>query len=290
MLAMLAAVATIASPAAAAPSAGGRYDGRSKGGDERSFLKVTNNRAGLSSYFFSARIPCSDGKSRSFGFNEIKEPAAKFAGDAFTVASRTATKYRYLQPGKDPVGSLKIAVAGTFGTDTVSGTITPTFVSKSVKCSAAAPFTLALDGTAGAPFRDSVMATGDYRVTHSPGIAVAPFSTIAPGRQVNGLTIRWKADCNPGRFSGHYPLVPIQLSSGGRFAVTKLADAGHVKGTKLRFATLANFGVRFFKQGSSYRVRGAWRATTVLTRGKKKVATCRSKRLVFNGRLRSGPR
>jgi hypothetical protein len=288
---VIAALSAIASPAAAAPSAGGRYDGRVKGSPERAILKVANNRAGLTSYFLSARIPCSDGKSRTFGFNQEKEPPAKFTGDAFTLTSRTESRFRYEQKGADPVGSLNIAVAGTFGTDTVSGTVTPTFTSKTARCSASVPFTMALDGTAGAPFRDAVMATGEYRVTHTDGISVAPFSTIAPGRLLNGLTIRWESDCGPGTFNGRFPFVPLQLTSGGRFAVVKALDAGRAKGKKgVRYATSANLSLRFSKQGSAYRVRGAWRATTVLTRGKKKLATCRSKRLVFNGRLRSGPR
>jgi hypothetical protein len=274
----------------AAPVGGGRYDGRSPGSPERSFLTVKGSGAGLHTYFFAARIPCSDGKSRNFDFNQTGEPRSVVSGDTFSVTSRTAHKVRYLQKGKDPVGTLKMAATGTFGTDSVTGTITPTFVAKGIKCSAPAPFTLALDGSAAAPFRDSLMATGSYSGFKGKTFSASSFSTIAPGREVDGLVLRWQSTCKPGgTFSGRIPVLPIQLTNSARGAVLPLAT-GKLKGSSgVRYTSEGKLALRFAKTGTTYGAKGTFQAITVLTHKGKKVGTCKSKPYAFTSRFLRGP-
>jgi hypothetical protein len=280
----------LAGSAMAAPVGGGRYDGRSPGSTERSFLTVNGNGVGLHTYYFAARIPCSDGKRRSFSFNQTGEPKAIASGDTFRVTSHTERKVRYLQKGKDPVGSLKIAVTGTFGTDSVSGTITPTFVAKGLKCEAPAPFTLALDGTPAAPFRDSVMATGTYAGFKDKAFSTSSFSAVAPGREVDGLVIRWQGACKGGgTFSGRLPVLPLQLTNFG--SVVTLPEAtGKVRGKSgLRYVSEGALALNFSKKGGVYRVRGKFKGVTVLRRKGKKVSTCTSKTQTFTSRFLRGP-
>jgi hypothetical protein len=280
----------VAASAMAAPIGGARYDGRSPGSAERSFLTVKGSGAGLHTYFFSARIACSDGKRRTFSFNQTGEPQSVITGDTFSVTSRTAHKLRYLQKGADPVGTLKVAVTGTFGTDAVNGTITPTFVAKGLKCQAAAPFALALDGTPAAPFRDSLMATGTYSAFKGKTFSSSSFSAVAPGREVDGLVLRWQAACKPGgTFSGSLPVVPAQLTNSARLAILPVAT-GKLKGKSgVRYATEGKLGLRFSKQGATYGVRGTFRAVTVLTRKGKKTGTCTSKPYTFTSHFLRGP-
>jgi hypothetical protein len=279
-----------AGSAVAAPLGGGRYDGRSTGSPERSFLRVESTGTTLRSYFFSARVPCSDGKSRVFSFNQTGEPKAVFSGDSFSVTSRTVPKFRYLQKGADPVGSLKIAVTGTFGADAVTGTITPTFTAKGLKCQSAAPFALALDGTPAAPFRDSLMATGTYSGFKGRGFSTSSFSTIAPGREVDNLVLRWKARCKGGgSFSGHLPVAPVQLTNSARLAALPLAT-GQATGKKgLRYSSEGKLALRFSKQGATYGARGKFQVVTTLSRKGKTVSTCTSKPSSFTSRFLRGP-
>jgi hypothetical protein len=279
-----------AGSAMAAPVAGARYDGRSPGSAERSFLRVKGGGTGLDSYYFAARVACSDGKRRSFSFNHIGEPRSVVSGDTFRVTSHTERRFRYLQKGADPVGTLKISVTGTFGTGSVTGTITPTFVAKGIRCTSAAPFALAQDGTPAAPFRDDLMATGTYSAFKGKGFSSSSFSTVAPGREVDNLVLRWQAPCMPsGTFTGKIPVAALQLTSSAKAAVLPIA-AGKVKGRSgIRYASAGELLMRFSKRGTAYGVRGTFRAVTILTRKGKKVGTCKSKPYAFTSRFLRGP-
>jgi hypothetical protein len=183
-----------------------------------------------------------------------------------------------------------MAVTGTFGTNSVAGTITPTFIAKGLKCQSAAPFTMALDGTPAAPFRDSLMATGTYSGFKGKSFSTSSFSTVAPGREVDNLVLRWRARCKGGgSFSGRLPVVPVQLTNSARLAVLPIAT-GKASGKKgLGYSSQGKLGLRFFKQGTSYRARGTFQVVTVLTRKGKKVSTCTSKSYAFTSRFLSGP-
>jgi hypothetical protein len=282
-------VALAAGPAQAAPVSG-RYDGRSPGSGGRSSLVVGTAGKAVSQYSLGARIPCSDGKTRFFSLRETR-PRPPIANNTFRLVSRTVHRVRYVQKGPDPVGTLRIAATGTFGTDSVKGTITPSFVAKGLRCRATAPYRLALDGTPAAPYRDGLMATGTYSAFTSKAFSTSSFSTVAPGRELDGLVIRWRAPCKGGgSFSGRLPLLPAQLTSSARLAMLPVA-AGTVRGKPgLRYASEGKLALRFFKQGTAYRARGTFRAITVLTRKGKKVGTCTSAPAAFTSRFLRGPR
>jgi hypothetical protein len=183
-------------------------------------------------------------------------------------------------------GRLRLSFSGTFDAagDTATGTIDATFSARRFDCSSGpVGFTVHRDGTAGAPWRDSLMATGAYRA-RGRGVT-ARLRALAPGRELLRGTIRYRAPCRAGG----------ALSSGRAFLNYPLSERG-----RLRVAGRANFRIpsdrvtvrarfrltlHFF---GGVRVRGAWRVRAVVRRGGRAIDTCATTRR-FSGNFRSGP-
>jgi hypothetical protein len=267
--------------AAAGPRAGERYDGRSASG-QRIYLSVRADGARLERYSFVVGTRCSDGKRRVQGLiHRGERPVGIDAAGSFSHQS-PAERGRF---GEVP-GRFSSSFSGTFDAagDTATGTFEATFRSQRFDCSSGpVAFTVHRDGTAGAPWRDSLMATGAYRA-RGRGVT-ARLRALSPGRELMRGTIRYRAPCRAGG----------GLTSGRTFLNYPLTERG-----RLRVAGRANFRIpsdrvtvrsRFrltlrFLGGT--RVRGAWRVRAVVYRGGRAIDSCRMSRS-FRGTFRSGP-
>jgi hypothetical protein len=267
--------------ATAGPRPGERYDGRSATGN-RIMLSVRSDGSRLRRYFFGVRSRCTDGSRRLAGLGHPGErPVAIDAAGTFAHSS-PAYRYRYGRAR----GRIRVSFSGTFDAagDTASGTIEATFRSRRFDCSSGpVGFTVQRDGTAGAPWRDSLMATGAYRA-RGRGVT-ARLRALAPGRELLRGTIRYRAPCRAGG----------TLTSGRTFLRYPLTERG-----RLRVAGRANFRIpsdsvtvrsRFrlalrFSRGT--RVRGSWRVRAVVFRAGRAIDSCRMSRS-FRGSFRSGP-
>jgi hypothetical protein len=276
------AILLLCAPAAlAAPRPGERYDGRSATG-QRVHLSVRADGARLARYSFVVTTRCTDGRSRTQGLLHPGErPAAIDATGAFAHRSPA---YR---GGYGRVrGRLTLSFSGAFDAsgDTATGTIEATFEAGRFDCSSGpVGFTAHRDGTAGAPWRDALMATGTYRA-RGRGVT-ARLRALSPGRELVRGTIRYRAPCqaggelSSGRTFLHYP-----LTEDGRLRVTGRANF-RIRSDRVSVRSRFRLKLRFFGGG---RVRGAWRVDAVVRRGGRAIDTC-SMRRPFAGTFRSGP-
>jgi hypothetical protein len=280
--AALAAISLLAAaPALAGPRPGERYDGSSATG-QRIYLSVRADGSRLERYTFVVRTRCSDGKRRTQGLLHPGErPVPIDAAGSFSHRS-PARRGGYGRVR----GRLRLSFSGTFDAagDTATGTIEATFRSPRFDCSSGpVGFTVHRNGTAGAPWRDSLMATGMYRA-RGRGVT-ARLRALSPGRELLRGAIRYRAPCRAGG----------ALTSGRTFLNYPLTERG-----RLRVAGRANFRIpsdrvtvrsrfrlvmRFF---GGRRVRGAWRVRAVVYRGGRAIDSCRMSRS-FRGSFRRGP-
>ncbi len=279
--AALAAVLLLATPALAGPRPGERYDGRSATG-QLIYLTVRADGTRLERYTFQVQTRCTDGRRRIQGLLHPRErPVGIDAAGAFSHRS-PAWPGRYGRVR----GRARLSFSGGFDAagDTATGTIEATFRSRRFDCSSGpVAFTVHRDGTAGAPWRDALMATGTYRA-RGRGVT-ARLRALAPGRELLRGAIRYRAPCRAGG----------ALTSGRTFRGYPLTERG-----RLRVAGRANFRIpsdrvtvrsrfrlalRFF---GGTRVRGAWRVRAVVFRGGRAIDSCRMSRS-FRGSFRSGP-
>jgi hypothetical protein len=271
----------LAPPAAAGPRPGERYDGRSATG-QRIYLTVRADGTRLERYTFQVQTRCTDGRRRIQGLLHPRErPVGIDAAGAFSHRS-PAWPGRYGRVR----GRARLSFSGSFDAvgDTATGTIEATFRARRFDCSSGpVGFTAHRDGTAGAPWRDSLMATGAYRAG-GRGVT-ARLRALAPGRELVRGAIRYRAPCRAGG----------ALTSGRTFLRYPLTERG-----RLRVAGRANFRIpsdrvtvrsrfrlalRFF---GGTRVRGTWRVRAVVFRGGRAIDSCRMSRS-FRGSFRSGP-
>jgi hypothetical protein len=280
-VAALAAVLVAAPAASAGPRPGERYDGRSATG-QRVYLSVRADGSRLEGYRFLVRTRCTDGRRRIQGlFHRGERPVGIDAAGGFSHQS-PADRGRY---GRVP-GRFSLSFSGAFDAagDTATGTIEATFRSRRFDCSSGpVAFTVHRDGTAGAPWRDSRMASGAYRA-RGRGVT-ARLRTLAPGRELVRGTIRYRAPCRAGG----------ALSSGRTFLNYPLTERG-----RLRIAGRARFRIRsdrvtvrsrfrlVLRFSGGTRVTGAWRVRAVVLRGGRAIDSCRMNRS-FRGTFRSGP-
>jgi hypothetical protein len=279
--AALAAVLLLAPPALAGPRPGERYDGRSATG-QRIYLSVRADGSRLERYGFVVRTRCTDGRQRVQGLVHRGEPPVGIdAAGSFSHQSRPD------RGGYGRVrGRLRLSFSGAFDAagDTATGTIEATFRARRFDCSSGpVGFTVHRDGTAGAPWRDSLMASGAYRA-RGRGVT-ARLRVLAPGRELLRGAIRYRAPCRAGG----------ALTSGRTFLNYPLTERG-----RLRVAGRANFRIRSdrvtvrsrFRLALRFvggtRVRGAWRVRAVVFRGGRAIDSCRMSRS-FRGTFRSGP-
>lgn len=271
--------------AAAAPPGvpGKRYDGKSATG-QFNFVRLSRDGRRLSDYDFFVRTRCSDGRRRVQGLNSIREPRTPVdASGNFSFSGRPG-RLSYRVRGGRVSGRATIAVAGSFAGDTVSGTIRARFRSRRFNCSSGpVRFTLARDGTPGAPFRDGKMATGRY-AARGRRIRIRALRALAPGRELTQIVFRWRAPCRRGNISStqkfrRYKLRGTSLTIQGRRR-TNYRPARARESYRLR--------LRFFRSGSTYRVRGEWRIRSAIFNRGRRIDTCRG-RFPFKGTFRSGP-
>jgi hypothetical protein len=271
----------LAPPALAGPRPGERYDGRSATG-QRVYLSVRADGSRLERFSFVVRTRCSDGRRRFQGLiHRGERPVPIDAAGSFSHRS-PAYRGRYGRVR----GRLRLSFSGTFDAtgDTANGTIEATFRGRRFDCSSGpVGFTVHRDGTAGAPWRDSLMATGAYRA-RGQGVT-ARLRTLAPGRELLRGAIRYRAPCRAGG----------SLTSGRTFLNYPLSESG-----RLRASGRANFRIpsdrvtvraRFrltLRFLGGVRVRGTWRVRAVVRRGGRAIDTCRMNR-PFSGSFRSGP-
>jgi len=276
------AVSLLCAPAAmAGPRPGERYDGRSATG-QPVYLTVRADGARLERYRFWVETRCTDGRRRLQGLLHPGErPVAIDAAGSFSHRS-PAWRSRYGRVR----GRGRLSFSGTFDAagDTVTGTIEATFRARRFDCSSGpVGFTMHRDGTAGAPWRDSLMATGIYRA-RGRGVS-ARLRALAPGRELLRGAIRYRAPCRGGG----------ALTSGRTFLNYPLTESG-----RLRVAGRANFRIpsdrvtvrsRFrlaLRFSGGTRVRGTWRVRAVVFRAGRAIDSCRMSRS-FRGSFRSGP-
>jgi hypothetical protein len=271
----------MAPSAAAAPRPGERYDGRSATG-QRVYLSVRSDGSRLERYSFLVRTRCSDGKRRLQGLLHPGErPVAIDAAGSFSHTSRPE------RGGYGRVrGRLTLSFSGTFDAagDTATGTIEATFSGGRFDC-ATGPvgFTVHRDGTAGAPWRDSLMATGTYRV-RGRGVT-ARLRALAPGRELVRGTFRYRAPCRSGgTLTSGRTFLNYPLTERGRLGVSGRANF-RIRSDRVSVRSRFRLTLRF---SGANRVRGAWRVQAVVTRGGRVIDSCAMNRR-FSGSFRSGP-
>jgi hypothetical protein len=276
------AVCLVAAPAASAgPRPGERYDGRS-GTGQRIFLSVRPDGTRLHRYTLVVLTRCSDGRRRQQGLLHPGERPVRI--DAAGSFSHRSPAYR---GGYGRVrGRLRFSFSGTFDGpgDTVSGEIRANFRSRRFDCSSGpVPFTLHRDGTAGAPWRDALMATGIYSA-RGPGVR-ARLRTLAPGRELLRAAIRYRARCRSGG----------SLGSGRIFLNYAIGERGRVDAPgrasfripQDRVSVRARFRLTLrFSAGTQ--VSGVWRLRATVRRGGRVLDRC-SMRRSFTGSFQSGP-
>ena len=270
-----------AAPAFAAPRPGERYDGRSATG-QRVYLSVRADGSRLERYTFFVRTRCSDGKRRIQGLLHPGERPVPI--DAAGGFSHSSPAYR---GGYGRVrGRLRLSFSGTFDAagDTGTGTIRATFRAGRFDCSSGpVAFTVHRDGTAGAPWRDSLMATGAYRA-RGRGVT-ARLRALSPGRELLRGAIRYRAPCRAGgALTSGRTFLNYPLTERGRLRVTGRANF-RIPSDRVMVRSRFRLTLRFFGRG---RVRGAWRVRAVVRRGGREIDACRMNRR-FSGRFRSGP-
>jgi hypothetical protein len=271
----------LAPPVLAGPRPGERYDGRSATG-QRVYLSVRADGSRLERYGFFVRTRCSDGRQRFQGLiHRGERPVSIDAAGSFSHRS-PAYRGRYGRVR----GRLRLSFSGTFDAagDTATGTIEATFSGRRFDCSSGpVGFTVHRDGTAGAPWRDSLMSTGAYRA-RGRGVT-ARLRALAPGRELLRGTIRYRAPCRAGgALTSGRTFLNYPLSEHGRLRVSGRANF-RIPSDRVTVRARFRLTLRFF---GGVQVRGTWRVRAVVRRGGRAIDTCRMTR-PFSGSFRSGP-
>jgi hypothetical protein len=270
-----------APPALAGPRAGERYDGRSATG-QLVDLTVHANGTRLERYSFQVETGCSDGRRRVQGLLHPGEPPVGIdAAGAFAHRSR-AWRVRH----GSVRGRARLSFSGSFDAsgDTATGTIEATFSSGRFDCSSGpVGFTVHRDGTAGAPWRDSLMATGTYGA-RGRGVT-ARLRALSPGRELLRGSIRYRAPCRAGgALTSGRTFLNYPLTERGRLRVSGPANF-RIRRDRVTVRSRIRLTLRFF---GGTRVRGAWRVRAVVYRGGRAIDSCRMSRS-FRGSFRRGP-
>jgi hypothetical protein len=287
-LAILTAAAFAASAAppapAAEPQAGKRYDGGSKG--RWGYAEVSRDGQRLARYDLSAHVRCSDGRRRLQGIWQKGETPVRIEDGRFAhsgVPMRVAHRFR----GGKAYGRIVVRFRGHFieeGTKIV-GAIKSRFRGRRLRCSSDwMPYTLHLNGTRGAPYRNRHVATGVYAVD-GRRMSRARMRVFLPAKIVEAFVVRWRARCTGGgglRVSRADP----SLLDGRRFRARGRARYRIEDGLRVR--ERYRLRGRLYNDGT-YRVRGQLSVTSAVYRRGTRVAVCRTGRLPFRGTFREGP-
>jgi hypothetical protein len=282
------AICLLGAPAAlAAPRAGERYDGRSATG-QRMFLTVHANGSRLAGYAFIVRTRCSDGRRRPQGLLHPGERRVPIdAAGAFAYRS-AAQRGSYRTRSGRVRGRFRLSFSGGFDApgDSVTGTIRATFRSRRFDCSSGpVAFTLYRDGTALAPWRDAVMATGLY-TARGRGVT-ARLRALAPGRVLLRGAIGYRVRCRTGGVlrSGRI-FLNYGIGEEGRLSVPGRASV-RIRRAGVSVRSRFRLSLRFSGEGG-HRVSGRWKLRAVVFRGGRAIDTCRMNR-PFSGVFVRGP-
>ena len=269
------------------PRAGERYDGKTAGG-KRIYLSVSTDATRVARYAFAVETSCTDGKRRVQSLLDTGQTATSIdAAGSFAHQSQAQRGFYNTRSGRVN-GRFRTSVSGTFDAagDSVTGTIESTFRSKRFDCSSdPVAYTIYRDGTAQAPFSDSVMSTGLYAVAVKKRDLAAQLRTLAPGRTVQRAEIKYRARCRSGgnlrsgRLFKNYV-----LSDGGRRSIAGRARF-RIRKDKVSVSIRFRLTLRFF-ESNGYKVAGSWSVRAKVSRGGRQIDSCRLKRS-FKGSLES---
>ncbi len=277
-LLLILAVVALAWPASAsAAEPAQRFDGTSRGGAPV-VLHLTATRA---SYDVHVRGRCS-GRTR---FDSgLTGRGAEIAKDGRFAAGADGVRGAYAGHR----GRYVFLLGARRQAETVRGTVRVSFRSGGFSCATGTvPFVAYLDGSRGAPYRDSRAATGRYTAA-GDGISGLRASVFEPARRLESVSFSWRIRCGgkdkvflTGRevFDAQ-TLIRGRVVAGGRRSV-RLAR-GRISHEAYRLE------VRLFVAGGAYRIAGTWRLRSAITRGDRVVYRCSSPGLKFAGDFR-GP-
>jgi hypothetical protein len=182
---------------------------------------------------------------------------------------------------------MRFRFTGTFNAagDAVTGELRAAFRSRRLRCSSGpVAYTMYVDGSPQAPWRDGRMATGIY-TARARGLRVR-IRTLAPGRLLVRATMAWRTRCRRGgRIRGAVLYRRYDLTDGGRLSAPGRGTRRVARGVTA--AERWRLSLRFFQRGG-YRVRGTWTIQSVVRRRGVVIDTCSFKRR-FRGAFRSGP-
>ena len=285
---VLAWAAPIEPVAEAAQRPGGRYDGRLPQAS-RSFVQVAEDGTQLRRYQLDLATRCSDGQRFGViidvheGGQMRIDPSGRFA-----FAIRRSGKFPNRR-GRMVRGVVTDSASGQFSAsgESVTGTTSYKFTSRTLRCSSGAiPYTLHLDGTAGAPFRTGALATGDYAMSGSRGLSFrGPLRVFGPSETLSRFRYTWYAPCEQGsRIGFHEHVVRDELVRGHTTSTGthRFRLPGGIPG-RYRW----RLSMRFSFNGA-YIVRGRF-SVSVSVRGKRGTDRCRLRNARFSGRFLSGP-
>lgn len=280
-------MATVEHVAEAAQRPGARYDGRLPR-DLRSFVQVAEDATRLKRYELLLDTRCNDGQRIAVAIDASEggqmpiDPSGRFA-----FAKRRSGKFPNRR-GRLVRGVVTDSASGQFSAsgESVIGTTSYRFSSRRLKCSSGAiPYTLYLDGTAGAPFRTGALATGDYAMRGSRGLRFrGPIRVFGPSETLSRFRYTWYARCADGsRIGFHEHLLRAALVR-GRMVATRAHRFRLPGGISGRYKS--RLSMRFSFNGA-YIVGGRF-SVSVSIRAKRSIR-CRLRNARFTGRSLGGP-
>jgi hypothetical protein len=257
--------------ALAGPRAKAQYDGRDA--TNRQALMGVNKKGTRVAFTFGTRAACTNGKRRALVFidTDRRRLARVLPDGSFTKSLR------------DRLGSA--TVHGTF--DAVGNTVTGTYsiVTRSGRSTCRTgdvAFTLHRDGTAGAPYRNTVVATGLYQAA-GPGVVLG-MRTVLPSRIIHGARVEYHTKCSSGKRRA-WSVAPLVLMHGSRFGAVvrhrQRLEAGAKATTRVRIAGA-------FTYDKGYKVAGTLSARNVINQPGQRPVVCRAT-IPFTGRFIRGP-
>jgi hypothetical protein len=287
VLLMVASMAALADMAVAAPRPTGRYDGRMSH-DERVFLQVSGDATRLARYELSVETKCNGGWVLVKMNQRVHKRVSIDPSGGFAFAERIRDTFPDRR-NRQVSGSATYSFSGRFSAsgESVTGTASISFSSRKLKCSSGVvPFTLHLDGTRGAPFRNTWLATGNYAMSPSRGIRFrGPMRVFGPSEQASRFRLSWRAPCRVGGSIGFHEHVTRITLVGGVARDTHTQTWRAPGGIRGRYRV--RWGLRFSFDGA-YVVRGNW-SVSVLLRGPRRSTRCELRNARFSGRFLGGP-
>jgi hypothetical protein len=271
-----AAAATVAVPASAlaGPRAGARYDGTSAT-SKPVFLEVRQDGRRLGNWEVATRVPCSDGKRHLVGFGSKGERPVTIAPDG---------TFSFSSPQRR---SGQATFKGAFDSsgNRVTGSFNVALKDRHVSCQTGeVTYAMSRDGTPGAPYRDSRVASGLYVASgRSLSLTLRP---LLPGQLIHSLHVRYRLRCRSGATRrGFDVLSPLALNRRGAFAG---GAAGPLNGRSVVVRHQFQIEGAFRYLRGAYRLGGAIQVRNVIRRRGGSTDVCKGK-IPFVGSFKRGP-